>query len=98
MRILMNPQWTNPKAISEAGEKIYREQHQARLEAEHSGEFVAINVNTGRATVRNTPEEALLAAKEEDPSGVFHLIRIGFDSAFQVSHATEITHSDWLFG
>jgi len=98
MTAIMSTNFSNPKAIAQAGEKIYREKFQRDLEASHTGEFVAINVNTEQATLGDTPEAALDKAKAEDPNGRLHLIRVGFPSAFQVSHArSEASDPDWIF-
>ena len=93
----MNPIPLTPKAIAERGEQIYRLNYQAEYEAVHHGKFVAVNVNTGAATLGATPDEALQTARGADPKGMFHLIRVGFPSAFQVSYAASDARTDWLF-
>jgi len=99
MAATMSTQFSNPKMIAEAGEKIYREKFQKNFETNHAGEFVAINVNNGEAILGSTPEAALEKARAQDPQGVFHLIRVGFPSAFQISHArSESSDPDWIFG
>lgn len=93
----INPQIpSNPTAIAEAGERIYNEQYRANFEREHSGKFVAINVHTEHATLGDTPEAALEQAKKNDPSGVFHLIRVGSVGAFRVSYSQH-GNNDWLY-
>jgi hypothetical protein len=91
----MNTQFPNPKAIAAAGEDIYKS-IQVDLEANHRGEFVAINVRTKSYYLGDTAEEALENAKNAEPSGLFHLIRVGFLGAFQISYAFEKPSSDWL--
>jgi hypothetical protein len=94
----MSTSFSNPKAIAQAGERIYREKFQKDFEASQVGKFTAINIATEQASLGETPEEALHKAKADDPTGVFHLIRVGFTSAFQVSHArTKASDPDWLF-
>lgn len=81
----MSPQFSNPDAIAKAGEAIYREMYQKDYEQNYRGMFVAVNINTKVATLGKTAGEALQKAKETDPTGVFHLIRVGFSGAFQLS-------------
>jgi len=81
----MGAPFTNPKAIAEAGEAIYREVYQRDLELNHLGKYVAINIQTRTASLGDTPPEALMMAKAEDAHGVFHLMRVGFPGAFQLS-------------
>lgn len=102
--------FNNPKAIADAGERIYREKFQMEsgdpsdgprrpsFESEHSGEFVAINVVAETAHLGATPEEAFNAARKADQNGVFHLIRVGYPGAFQMSYQHKHDTQDWLFG
>jgi hypothetical protein len=94
--LAMATPFNNPKAIAEAGETIYREKFQQELEKTQSGKFAAINVHAKTVTVADTPSEALLKAKHADPSGVFHLIRIGFPGAFQLSRYQRVSPQDSL--
>jgi hypothetical protein len=86
---------SNPKAIAELGEKIYDERYRAQYEAEQTGKFVAVNVRTEHATLGDTPEQALEQAKRDDPSGVFHLIRVGSAGAFRVGYTLHDTEEVW---
>jgi len=88
----------NPKAIAEAGERIYRDKYQAAFESEHVGKYAVVNVISETAVVGPTPEEAFTLAREHDPTGVFHLVRIGYPGAFQVSYQYGHGLQDWLFG
>jgi hypothetical protein len=99
---MTTPPSLNPKVIAKLGEDIYKQKYQAEYEASHHGKFVAINVRSADAAIGDTPEEAFEKAKAADASGLFHLIRVGFPSAFQASHAYESengkSNSDWIFG
>ncbi len=86
---------SNPQAIAEAGEAIYKERYRTQYEAEHPGKFVAIDVKTGHATLGDTPEQALAEARKNHASGVFHLIKVGSAGAFRVSYSLHAAN-DWL--
>jgi uncharacterized GH25 family protein len=103
--------FNNPKAIADAGERIYREKvldsgdpstsdgsRHPSFESEHSGEYVVINVVAETAHLGATPEEAFNAARKADQNGVFHLIRVGYPGAFQMSYQYGHDTQDWLFG
>lgn len=94
----MNVPMNNPKAIADAGERIYSEKFRAAYEANHLGQFAAINVIKEVASIGETPEAAFEAARRDDPHGVFHLVRIGFAGAFQMSYQFRHGATDWLFG
>lgn len=94
----MSTPLNNPKAIAEAGERIYQTKFQADFEKSSLGKYVAINVNKETAFVGDTPEAAFSAARKDDVTGVFHLIRIGYPGAFQMSYQYRHGTQDWLFG
>jgi hypothetical protein len=81
----MSPQYSDPKAITEAGEAIYREMYQKDFEQNHAGMFVAVNINTKTASLGKTAAEAIQEAQKADPKGVLYLVRVGFPGAFQLS-------------
>ena len=67
----------SPEQIVELGEAIYRKTLKESLEASHKGEYVAIDVLTGKSYLGKYGEIALMEARKNSPYGVFHLIRIG---------------------
>lgn len=83
----MSPNLNNPKEISEAGERLYSSKYKADFEKKYAGQFVAINVVNGEATIGPTASETLIRAKAENPVGIFHLIRVGHSGAFEVGLA-----------
>ena len=97
-RNYMNPNLNNPKSVADLGEKIYKEKYQREYESLYTGKFVAINVLSESATVDDDSYQAIANARKKEPNGVFHLIRVGFSGAFQVSHARKSPNPDWLFG
>lgn len=93
----MSPALSNPKAIAELGEKIYREQYKESYERDHTGKFLAIDTTTGKAYLADAPEVVLENARADSPAGVFHLIQVGFTGAIRVSHTNDPTSVDWVF-
>jgi len=90
------PSLSDPKAIVERGEQIYKERYKDQFEREHIGEFVAIDVITEKAYVARTPEKVLDDAKKDAPQGLFHLIQVGQAGAFRVSYSSHAP-VDWIF-
>lgn len=93
-----NLNFTSPKRIAEEAKKIYEAQYRADLEKTHMGDFVAINVLDGSATVASSMMETLEQAKKKNPNGIFHLIRIGYAGAFEVGLAYRNVDTDRLPG
>lgn len=81
----MTAPYSDPEAIVEAGEAVYKELYQQQFEKNQIGKFVAINILTKTATLGDTASDALINAKKNEPAGVFHLIRVGFPGAFKLS-------------
>jgi hypothetical protein len=96
----MTTAFNNPRAIAEAGERIYDQKFRAAWELKHSGKYAVINVEKEIAFLGVTPDAAFEAARQDDPRGVFHLVRIGFSGAFTASYQYGKSHGvqDWLFG
>jgi hypothetical protein len=69
--------------IATRGEAIYRDRYRAEMEKTSNGKFIAINIANADATIADTAEDALRLALEKDPSGFFHLIRVGHRAAFE---------------
>jgi hypothetical protein len=69
--------------IAQRGEQIYREKYEEGFVKIHRGRFAAINVNTTEATVSDSADEAVRLALQKDPDGLFHLIRIAHQAAFE---------------
>jgi len=65
--------------IAARGEATYGEKYFAELEKTSNGKFIAINVTNGDGTLA----DAVRLALETDPSGFFHLMRVGHKAAFQ---------------
>lgn len=70
--------------IAARAQEIYQDRFQKEYEAQHAGEFVAIDITTGEAYLGEFSEVALQKGREDSPYGVFHLIRIGSPGAFRV--------------
>ena len=83
-----------PSEIAAAAEKLYDENYRKEYAKKHPGEYVAINVEDGKAYVAKFAEDALQKAREASPHGIFHLIRIGSPSTFKGS---QVGGYDWCW-
>ncbi len=95
MGAVMDLELNDPRSISEVGSAIYERKYRAAYEVEHPGEFLAINVRTEEATLGETSSAALLKAANDDPGGIFHLIRIGHTGAYEVGLAYKNVNANW---
>ena len=88
-RLVPIPSISNPQAFADRGESIYREKYKDRYEDLHGGQFVAIDVATEEAYVGGSPVEAMNKGRNADPTGLFHLIKVGSAGAFRVRHTSD---------
>ena len=73
-----------PTEVAAIGERLYDEKFRLGCEQTNWGDFIAIDVESEGSIVRPTSSSALEAAMRANPSGLFHLIRIGSQAAFQL--------------
>lgn len=89
---------TRPRDVAAAGQSIYDERYKAEYEEKYFGQFAAIDVISGDAFVAEFPEEVLEEARAKKPTGIFHLIKIGFAGAFRTSSLAPCNaRNNWLF-
>ena len=71
---------TRPKAeIARLGKYIYERDIRPKVEASHSGEYVAIDVETGDWAIADTDGEALERLRSQRPAAVDVLMeRVGY--------------------
>ena len=72
-------------SIAAKGERLYARKFARDYEADHSGEYLAIDVDAERAYLASSPEEALKLAQKNNPNGSFHLVKIGFEGLYRVA-------------
>jgi len=75
----------NPEQVAELGKKIYTEKLKKELESKHNGEFVVIEVQSGKHVIAKTLIEALEVAQTKFPNKLFHTIKIGSEGVFKMS-------------
>ena len=70
-----------PERIAAAGEGIYA-RRRSEYEHDHRGCWAAVDVVGETVFIAENSHEAIERGREAAPTGVFHLIRIGFRTAF----------------
>ena len=73
-----------PSEIAHKGEEIYQKVSK-RLEKDHWGDFIAIEVESGKYFLGQTQIEAIEKAKKHFPEKIFYLMKIGFPSVVTFS-------------
>jgi hypothetical protein len=74
----------DPKLTAEIGRKIYEERYRQSLEPTQNGKFLAIDVETGLASLGDNANQAMDAARQAVPGGWYFLMRVGHPAAFVI--------------
>ncbi len=77
------PQYTAEK-IARRGQEIYERDIRSRVEAEHTGEFLVVDITTGDYELSPDEAEAFDRAEEKNPEGLFYLVRVGHWTAHRI--------------
>lgn len=72
------------------GEEIYEREIRERVEPEHDGRMVAVDVETGDYFLADRGLNAFLLARRERPDGAFCLLRVGRVDAYRIGSRPSI--------
>jgi hypothetical protein len=74
--------------LAEQGRALYRARLREKLESEHDGELVAIEVETGDWELAMAPADAITPLRARHPRLTFYVHRVGRDAAFRLGTAS----------
>lgn len=73
-----------PEEVSARGEKIYRERIRAKVEVEHKGKFLVVDIETGAYEMDRDDLLATKRAIDKRPQAILYGLRIGYPTAYQL--------------
>lgn len=73
-----------PAEIAQKGSEIYQKIRK-QIEKKYSGNFIAIEVESGKYYLGKTQVEAIEKAKKHFPTKIFYLMKVGFPAAVTFS-------------
>ena len=73
-----------PLEIAQRGTRVYQNISN-KIEKDHLGDFVAIEVESGKYFLGQTQIEAIEKAKKTFPEKIFYLMKVGFPAAVTFS-------------
>jgi hypothetical protein len=87
---------SNPATASDdlvaRGQSTYRQRLASVLEPSHSGEFVAVEPDSGRYFLGSTASAALVAAHAAMPNDLFYLTRVGRETAHTMQAVSKVDY------
>lgn len=73
-----------PEEVSARGEKIYQERIRAKVEVEHKGKFLVVDIETGAYEIDRDDLLATKRALAKRPQSVLYGLRIAHPTAYQL--------------
>ena len=71
--------------VARRGRQLYEERIRSRVEPEHDGRFLVVDVDSGEYALADDELEAFARAREKTPEeGVLFLIRVGHRAAHRI--------------
>lgn len=70
--------------IAAHGEHIYQQQLREKVESEHKGKFLTIDIETGAYEIDTDEVASSMRLLEKHPDAVIYCLRIGFPAAHRI--------------
>lgn len=80
--------------IAARGEQIYQQQLREKIESEHKGKFLSIDIETGAYEINADEVTSSMALLEKHPEAVLYCLRIGFPTAHRIGFKISDRYND----
>jgi hypothetical protein len=87
----------NLQGMAEAGRRIYREKYQTEFEAHYQGQILAIEVDSERAFLGASIEEALRRGRNACPDSLFYFMKVGARGVYTLRWTQARSHRIFQF-
>ena len=86
---MSHPRYTSEEIV-QRGQALYEEQIRAEVEAEHTGKFLVVDIETGMYEIDASELAAFDRARAKHSDAVLYLLRIGYDTAYRIGGKTRV--------
>ena len=73
-----------PEEVASRGQAIYDKQIRAKVESEHLGQFLVIDIHTGEYEIDESDAQATVRILAKRPNAVLYGLRIGHPTAYRL--------------
>lgn len=80
-----------PDEIVVRGETIYERDIRSKVEPEHVGRYLVVDITTGEYSVSDNELAAFESAERKNPGGTFYVKRVGHASVHRIGSARRST-------
>ena len=70
--------------IARRGEEIYERQLRDKVETEHRGKFLVVDVDTGAYEIDAQDIVAIKRARAKNPEATLYMVRVGYETAYSL--------------
>lgn len=70
--------------IARRGRDIYERDIRAKVEPDHDGRFLVVDITTGRYEIADEELAAFQKSQEKNPDGTLYLLRVGHRAAHRL--------------
>jgi hypothetical protein len=81
------------KEVAAIGEQLYAEQIREKVEEEHRGKFLVLDIDSGDYEINERDVEASLRLLQRRPDGTLYGLRIGFAAAYRLGGSILMSRS-----
>lgn len=81
------------EGIARRGQAIYDQRIRAVVEAEHRGQFLALDVDSGDYEIAEKLLTATQRLRQRHPDQVFYGVRVGYRTAYSMGGQMQLTGS-----
>ena len=80
----MRPATITSEEIAARGQRIYEDRIRSKVEADHVGDFVVIDIDSGDYEIAQKDIDASLRLRDRHPGAITIGLRIGFSGAYRL--------------
>ena len=82
-----------PEEVGRRGEEIYQQKLRARVEKQHFGDFLVVDILTGDYEIDRDDLTASDRLRAKNPDAVMYGLRIGYPAAYHIGGRTVVKGS-----
>ena len=77
--------------IAKRGQVLYDQQVRGKVESNHKGEYLVLDIETGEYEMDLSELAALKRAKAKHPDAALYILRVGYSSAHRIGRQEPVT-------
>ena len=88
---MAHPRYSSDEIV-ERGQALYDQQIREKVEPQHNGKFLVLDIETGEFEIDADSVAAVERATAKHPDPALYLLRVGFPTAVKLGGRFRVTH------